>query len=113
MDKFSFLINFLTVYTVETGREQAAPQAHGAQHTFFGKIPKNKHFKHVPNFSANFFPGNFFPNPGSGSKLGNTLTQPQHKKIEKNFFSKKVFSPKISKKPRQAGRERIKKVCLP
>ena len=98
---------------VETGREQAAPQAHGTQHTFFWKIPKNKHFKHVPNFSANLFPGNFFPNPGSGSKLGNTLTQPQHKKIEKNFFSKKLFSPKISKKPGPlAGRTRTHKKSL-
>ena len=46
-----------------------------SEHTFFGKIPKNKHFKYVPNFFPQIFSlANFFQIPGSGSKLGNTLT---------------------------------------
>ena len=45
-----------------------------SEHTFFGKIPKNKHFKYVPNFFPQFFSlANLFQIPGSGSKLGNTL----------------------------------------
>ena len=54
-----------------------------SEHTFFGKIPKNKHFTHVPNFSPQFFyPASFFQIPGSGSKLGNTLIL-IYKKINK------------------------------
>ena len=45
-----------------------------SEHTFFGKIPKHKHFKYVPNFFPQIFSlANFFQIPGSGSKLGNTL----------------------------------------
>ena len=55
-----------------------------SEHTFFGKTPKNKHFKYVPNFFPQIFSlANFFQIPGSGSKLGNTLMWLLKKKKEK------------------------------
>ena len=55
-----------------------------SEHTSFGKIPKHKHFKYVPNFFPQIFSlANFFQIPGSGSKLGNTLNRTQKKKKKK------------------------------
>ena len=56
-----------------------------SEHTSFGKIPKHKHFKYVPNFFPQIFSlANFFQIPGSGSKLGNTLVMGEGKKKTKN-----------------------------
>ena len=61
-----------------------------SEHTSFGKIPKHKHFKYVPNFFPQIFSlANFFQIPGSGSKLGNTLVTSKKKKKKKKKINKR------------------------
>ena len=90
-----------------------------SEHTFFGKIPKNKHFKYVPNFFPQIFSlANFFQIPGSGSKLGNTLIKFQKKKKKKQtkqktcegcvpirVFPSSLFPLRIPKQGRSQNRD--------